>query len=339
MKTKFESLLETLRENLRNGTYPSGSRFPSVYELARMFDINKTTANKISIALMSEGYLARAGSSRAGLTVQSNLPFPSGKIALIGGIRHPFFADIAAGVFNEALQKNYLAVPMAPPITQLDSCLRLLEHSAFQGIVSYSYGKLDTALPVVYLETDVLNFKGIQVSSDNFKGGKRMVELLLKAGHRDILFYFGSNPEVHPTARIAGMFEAARAGGIEDLRRRTFRSVENNPHNTIQTLKNMRERFPGFSAIVTDSDDRVFMLMVAGRKLGIDIPGDISVTGFGDIANIQAISRFPTANEHPFEIGVCGCETLIRCIECGTDSVGQTTLLDVEIMNEELLNP
>ena len=339
MENKFESLLAKLRENLRNGTYPLGSRFPSIYELARKFDINKTTANKISIALLSEGYLTRAGSSRAGLTVQSNLPFPSGKIAMIGGIRHPFFADIAAGVFNEAWQKNYLVVPMAPPITQLDSCLRLLEHSGFQGIVSYSYGGLNTTLPVVYLETDVLNFNGIQVSSNNFNGGKLMVELLLKAGHRDILFYFGSNPEVRPTARIAGMFEAARVAEIENLRQRTFRSVENNPHNTVLTLKNMREHFPQFSAIVTDSDDRVFMLMVAGRKLGIDIPGDISVTGFGNIANIQAISRFPSANEHPFEIGVCGCETLIQCIEHGPDSVERTTLLDVEIINKELLGP
>ena len=98
MPYKFEEILQQLHRELRDGKYPVGSRFPSASELALRFNINRTTAHKLSLVLLNEGILRRAGSSRAGLIVASeSLPLEMPKVALIGSINHPFFAKIASG--------------------------------------------------------------------------------------------------------------------------------------------------------------------------------------------------------------------------------------------------
>ena len=52
-------LTETLKLELSNGQYPRGTKFPSEYELAERFGINKTTANRAVTQLVNLGLLER----------------------------------------------------------------------------------------------------------------------------------------------------------------------------------------------------------------------------------------------------------------------------------------
>ena len=54
MVDKIKPLILVLKNELQKGTYPVGSRFPSEYELADMFSINKKTANKVPPSIKAD---------------------------------------------------------------------------------------------------------------------------------------------------------------------------------------------------------------------------------------------------------------------------------------------
>ena len=59
MKNKVDVLYETLLEHILQGKYKQGDKFPSEYELADMYGINKSTANKAVARLVENKYLFR----------------------------------------------------------------------------------------------------------------------------------------------------------------------------------------------------------------------------------------------------------------------------------------
>ncbi|MBR2625977.1 MAG: substrate-binding domain-containing protein [Lentisphaeria bacterium] len=333
MAYKFEEILQQLQRELQAGKYPVGSRFPSANELALRFNINRTTANKISLVLLNNGILRRTGSTRAGLTVADPASAePVIKIALIGSITHSFFAKIASGFFAAAAKNNVLVMPFNPEFKQLDSLLRKLENSGFKGIGTYSFGKLDTTLPVIYLEPEELDPPLPSVAGDTRQGGHKIIEAIKNAGHKEIAFCFADVFSDPRSARIQGMTEAALQAGWHDVEKRIF-WYHRGGNSALRVLREMITAYPGLTAIATDSDDRVFQLIRAGKQLGVPIPEKITPFGFGNVEQIHHIFHFPTIEQHPFDVGVCGCETLLELIRSGNSASEKSIKIDVELLN------
>lgn len=331
MQSKSDLILQQLLQELQAGKYPTGSRFPSTGELAMRFNINRTTAHKLSLALLNRGILRHAGSTRAGLIVSAAAPAETmPKIALIGSILHPFFARIASGFFAAAAKNNVLVMPFNPEFKQLDSLLRKLENSGFKGIGTYSFGKLDTTLPVIYLEPDELDPPLPSVAGDTRQGGHKIIEAIKNAGHKEIAFCFADVFSDPRSARIQGMTEAALQAGWHDLEKRIFWYHSG---SALRVLREMITAYPGLTAIATDSDDRVFQLIRAGKQLGVPIPEKITPFGFGNVEQIHHIFHFPTIEQHPFDVGVCGCETLLELIRSGNSASEKSIKIDVELLN------
>lgn len=340
MPYKFEEILQQLHRELQDGKYPVGSRFPSASELALRFNINRTTANKLSLVLLNEGILRRAGSSRAGLIVASeSLPLEMTKVALIGSINHPFFAKIASGFFAAAAKKNLLAMPFNPEFKQLDVLLRKLENSGFKGIATFSFGKLATSLPVVYLEPEELYPPAPSVASDTRRGGQLMIESLKAAGHREVVFYFSDVFSEPRSARIEGILEAAHRAGWHDAEKRIFWYRVGGANSALRILREMITKFPGLTAIVTDSDDRVVQLIRAGKQLDLAVAEKIIACGFGNIEPVHQLFQFPTVEQHPFDVGVCGCDLLFEIISGNKALAQKHTKIDVELLNPGMALP
>ena len=117
MLSKSDIILQQLQQELQAGKFPVGSRFPSTSELALRFNINRTTAHKLSLILLNRGILRHSESTRAGLIVSAVTPAETmPKIALIGSILHPFFARITAGFLDAAAKNNITAEIPAEPL-------------------------------------------------------------------------------------------------------------------------------------------------------------------------------------------------------------------------------
>ena len=101
----------------------------------------------------------------------------------------------------------------------------------------------------------------------------------------------------------------------------------------------MTTRFPKLTAIAADSDDRVIQLIQTGKLLGLTIPEKIVACGFGNVEPIQRLFQFPTIEQHPFDVGVCGCETLLKIIEGENRLPNPHIRIDVELLNSGLIFP
>jgi DNA-binding LacI/PurR family transcriptional regulator len=57
------------------------------------------------------------------------------------------------------------------------------------------------------------------------------------------------------------------------------------------------------------------MLSKAGKSYGLAIPGDISLSGFGNCMAICDALEMTSVEQHPIELGACAVERLCGIIE------------------------
>ncbi|PJF39796.1 MAG: hypothetical protein CUN55_13570 [Phototrophicales bacterium] len=122
---------------------------------------------------------------------------------------------------------------------------------------------------------------------DNINGAYNAVSYLIQNGHRHIGL-IGSEPDAYPSIleRRLGYISALQNNGIKEtyiidsqLSRADGFSA------TIRLLK----RYPHITAIFACNDNVAIGVMNAVRELGLNVPDDISVIGFDDIALAQEV--------------------------------------------------
>ncbi len=336
---KHEWLLKELRRELDEGKYPVESRFPSEYDLANRFELAKTTANKVVSQLASEGYLSR-GKRGAGTRVLRRSVFKREQIAYIGNINR-YTTFMIRGMIDTALGHGYQSVVMSPPQAELERYLRQLECTPVKMVITCQMGtlKLPPEIPVIYIDQEFSSSEKDKhcVNSDNFQGGHKLMQTLLAAGHREILIYSCGQAFSTRRSRIYGFQEAMRQAGIHDGKERTFFGLIDNIADTKRTLQKMLAQFPGTSAIVTESDDDTLSVIRAAKELGRSCPGDIVLTGFGNIRGFYDIYDLLTADQHPYHMGALATNCAIEFFEKGIPGEPVREIVPVEICNANSL--
>lgn len=136
------------------------------------------------------------------------------------------------------------------------------------------------------------------VVADNFEGGRLLTEHLISLGHKNIGFFSTAPLEETSSVRnrFAGYLHQLRISGIKP----NMNHLEYFPHElteedalgdndvsfqyTIRQMYNM-----GVTAIIAENDRVAHLIYLACRKMGINIPGDISLCGFDDTDIIQEL--------------------------------------------------
>ena len=312
MVDKINPLILILKKELQNGTYPIGSHFPSEYELADMFLINKKTANKAVSILVEEGYLERKR-GRGGTVVRRTFKYPNHHILLIMSVDVRFYAKIANGIQTAALQDNSLVSIAAPELGQISSLMKNAKSIGINGIISSGFGILpDEGLPVIYLEDRLGNTTYPEyVACDSYSGGYKIMKEVLSRGHRDIviLFHMLNNPD-----RMNGMYDAMKENGIADYRERTFVLNESSVAETNIILRRIRKQYPGVTAFIACSDDDSYRMIQSMNSQKIDWIGKIAVCGFGNIQGISDVFSMASVEQHPFLIGIESYRHLVNKI-------------------------
>lgn len=313
MVDKINPLILILKKELQNGTYPIGSHFPSEYELADMFLINKKTANKAVSILVEEGYLERKR-GRGGTVVRRTFKYPNHHILLIMSIDVRFYAKIANGIQTAALQDNSLVSIAAPELGQISSLMKNAKSIGINGIISSGFGILpDEGVPVIYLEDRLGNTTYPEyVACDSYSGGYKIMKEVLSRGHRDIviLFHMLNNPD-----RLKGMYDAMKENGIADYRERTFVLNESSVAETNIILRRIRKQYPGVTAFIACSDDDSYRMIQSMNSQKIDWIGKIAVCGFGNIQGISDVFSMASVEQHPFLIGIESYRQLVNKIQ------------------------
>ncbi len=330
---KLQELTELLKTALRKGDYPVGSKFPSEYELANCFGVNRITASKSVNLLIKDGYLERAGSTRAGTIVRMLRPYPEGLIAFMGHLNDSYSSGILNGAIRAATRKNYLLSVFSPAADEISDSLSKMESGRFSGIINLHYGQISSGIPTVYVDDSRMAGRKDcpAIMSDTYKGAALIVENLIKKGHRNIAFLTKKYPGDELDLRTKGCIAAMKSNGIADAEARSFFYNDNSVHHSGIILKQMLNAYPELTAIICNTDHSAFNMISAAREMGLDIPGKISVTGFGNINEIQRTCKLMTIDQHPFELGSRAVEKLIEIIE-GNDNGELIETIDIEFI-------
>ena len=317
-----ERIYRELKRRLEQGVYPAGSRFPSEALLADEFNVNKMTMNKIVSVLAGENYLLRGVRGAGTRVADFNNLRPRGVIAFIAKLL-PYETRILNGIISECSQNNYTTVIESPRSGDLLHRLQFLKNSGVTGIISAGYGTFEVPEGMIHFCLDYdppresLPLRTHFMNSDNFNGGVKLVNEVLRRGHREILIFSSERYLLSPTAsvmpRVQGFNEALRQAGYTDIEERTFYGTSQSLADAEYFLENYLKRFPRTTLIMTDTDGSAELIHKAARQRGISCPGDIALTGFGNVTLLP----IATVDQNPERQGGLAARYLMKFREQG----------------------
>lgn len=149
------------------------------------------------------------------------------------------------------------------------------------------------------------------VSVDNFHGARAVVRHLLGLGHRVIAMVKGPRDNHDAKERLRGYRDALREAGVQ-------------PHPGLEIAGDFTERcgfraarvlarhHPRPSAVFAANDSTAIGFMCALDELGLDVPRDMAVAGFDDVAIAQYVTPgLTTAHVDASALGKRAVEILL----------------------------
>jgi LacI family transcriptional regulator len=169
------------------------------------------------------------------------------------------------------------------------------------------------------------------VGVDNFHAAARLTRYLLDLGHREFALVASLLPSNDRNyLRVEGVkTELARAGiqlGDSRILDGTG-SIEEGK----QAIRQLAAWTPRPTALICVNDFLAFGALLESQANGIDVPGDLSIAGFGDIQFASETTPPLTTVRMPAaEIGRYAAESLLRAIRLRSSEDRVASLLKLE---------
>lgn len=260
---------------------------------------------------------------------------------LVPDICNPAYPPTIQGVEEAARKANYNIILC---ITQNDleiekNYIEKLKHSQVDGFLICSMTPQSSAvyqlkrdnIPVVLIARH-FDETIDAVIVDNYDGAYNAVKYLIRTGRRKIAAVSGSLGITLYQQRLQGYKDALTAGGLEvDDNLITYETA--NKDALLQAVKNLILNNSKVDAIFATSDEKALITMRAIGEIGYNIPKDIAVVGFDNIAISKLLNPPLTTTAQPFaEMGRVAFQKLLDRID-GTN----TGPAVVDKMNMELI--
>ena len=244
---------------------------------------------------------------------------------IVPDVVNPFFAPVVRGAESTARKAGYRVL-----LCNTEGDLRLereyvgdLVAHRVEGLIiaPASDGSrlclsplLKAGFPIVLLDRSLPGMDCDQVVSDSIAGARRLVEHLLRVGHRRIAHIADTEDVSTGRDRLEGYRQALEAHGIEvseDLIYRTtvdriggYRAAQQ-----ILTLDDLP------TAIFAVNNMTVVGAMQALRERGLTVPRDMGLVCYDDIEHLAVLSPFMTVVDQPGEtFGRVGAQLLLERI-------------------------
>lgn len=237
---------------------------------------------------------------------------------------HPFFQDVLVGLKHAVGARDYDVLlfagePRGPDGSR--SYLRRALHHHVDGVVVLAPNRHDAAaaelrhspLPTVTVDLDETGPSSGYVTSDNLAGGRLAVEHLRARGHERIATIAGPRDSLAGEARLAGYRAALRRAG---LRARRGYVVEGDYYGEsgYEGMRRLLALPEPPTAVFAAADLMAIGAIQAARDAGLDVPGDLAVVGFDDVA-VAAHVGLTTVRQDRAALGTAAGEALVAMIE------------------------
>jgi LacI family repressor for deo operon, udp, cdd, tsx, nupC, and nupG len=254
-------------------------------------------------------------------------------------LQNPIFPALAEVVTGSLAQRGFTPALCARTIggvSEADYVEMLLDHQV-SGVIfaggSYAladashdhYLRLtDRGLPVVLVNAGVDELGFARVSTDDAVAVEQAHGHLRSLGHERVGMVLG--PEDHvPSRRKLAAMEAAVGGGATFVARSSF-SMEGARAAATRLIEQ------DVTGIICASDVLALGTIRAARRLGRQVPGDVSVVGFDDSAFMTCTDPPLTTVRQPIEtMGQAAVDLLVTQIE-GAEVATDELLFEPELV-------
>jgi LacI family transcriptional regulator len=305
---------------LRDVALRAGVSTASVSRVLNQPDsVKPETRNRIETAMAQMNYTpnwaARALASQKSRTVGAIVP-------TLG------IAIFASGVESLQNRLHELGYTLLLASAQYDiakelECARVLVERKVEGLILVGeehdpamYKLIETneiAIVTTYVFNAQTRFPSVGI--DNAAASRRVVQHLIDLGHREfgvLTSPISRNDRIR--ARLDGMLSCLAEQGI-DLGNNRILEVSYSIQDGRRGFAQLRSRFPAITAVACTTDALAIGSMLEAERMGLQIPRDISITGFDDLELANEIKPGLTTIRVPArELGTRAADLLLAAI-------------------------
>lgn len=275
---------------------------PKIKDIAERLGVSPATVSRAlaDTGLVAEPTLSRIREAASQLNYRPNVSARNLRtrrsmavLLVVRDIGNPFYLDILKGVEAAARAAGYsvLMGNAENDPTHETEYFDMLRDGHADGMILMTGSlppeqgfrdRLPADLPVVVALEMIEEARFPHVQIDNVAAARQAVEHLIGLGHRRIAHISGPVPEVMSIKRRDGYRSAMRDAGlaIPDGYEQRGDYLLQSGRDACQRLLSLAE--PP-TAIFLANDEMAFGAIHELRRMGRDVPGDVSVVGFDDL--------------------------------------------------------
>lgn len=352
-KFLYMQILEMLK--IEASKYAPGEFIGTEVAFANKFSVSRPTVRKAVDQLIEEGTIERVAG--VGLVVaqlssvkQDDKKREKSILIIIDIVKEDIglFSTLVMGAIDIANSLGYsYYIINQMDIEKRQQMLNKLDLRRYSGAVfkafdnEYDKGVLNlfekNDLPFILvdnpLDGDIYNY----VVADDYTGGFLIGKHLAELGHKKILFISVQNKANTLKNRIAGFQDALKKAGIP-FSNQDVVTLKDETYVEAYIKENASKPDFKYTAIASCHDVVAMYVINTLGSMGINVPEDISVTGFGDyISKSLTRKQLTTIKVSGYEMGSTATKLLLTTIIPKIRR--QKVILDVELCVRESTGP
>jgi len=324
------------------------SKKPSLRDVAKQAQVSVGTVSNVlnrPLNVSEETRLkVRDAIDMLGFIPYSNSSGTSNNSKIVGLIlplaQNPFYDELALGI-EDSIAKAGLRVLIG--YSREDEAIELqlltsMTEANFRGIIVTPVGPnnqvfekfIDRNVRVSYLSQADEEPNQCSVSIDQVRGGYIGLEYLAKLGHKKILWVSGPEHHHQSNQRFVGISLAAQEFGVQ-------LDVMSSPSLDFLSGENIAPdiiaRGPLPDAIFAGNDALALGIMNYFHKVGIPVPGQISVLGYDNVSYAEsALVPLTTVSQTPYQLGITMGTQMVSELSAGDEHVHQHVVFQPQII-------
>jgi LacI family transcriptional regulator len=284
--------------------------------LSGTLDLPAETAERVRAAIASTAYVPHDGARRlrTGRSETLGLVTPD--------VSNPFFALLASAVAGSAWEVGFdlLVWNSEDRVEREVTSVRRLRSSYIDGLLMVTHHKTDKVLierlsetgPIVLLDEDVPGIAASRVFVDNQEGSRQATCTLLEMGHTRIAHVGAPSDLMTAGLRRAGWWQALTEAGLTAPDSYYLHGWINQDFGRSALAQLMKLPTPP-TALFVGADEIAFGIIAESHRLGIAIPGDLSLIAFDGLPIGELLDPPLSTVVQPIkEMGRTGVQLLLR---------------------------
>jgi LacI family transcriptional regulator len=244
---------------------------------------------------------------------------------IIPDIANEYYADIVRGAEDIASKADYSIILCNTDCKEKNelATIKMLAEKQVDGIIMITYKLtpktskqlIDTGLPYVMVSTHVRDKNIVSVNISNDQAAYDAVQYLISRGHKSIAMITGPLDDIEGGIyRLNGYKRALSDNNIKYDQNLICESDYHfaTGYNSMLKLLN---RNIHFTAVIAASDYTIIGAAKALKEKNIQIPKDIAIMGFDNLAITEYIQPAITTVEQPrYEMGLVSVKQLLKMV-------------------------